>query len=476
MKSKVKILFLTLLLPYIALSQNQLTKEQVLEDYKILKNVLTKGHPSLFEYTSKSKWDSLFTDFEKNKITAIDNNNDLYKSITKLTDYVRDGHLIVMRPQLDSVPNLFPLWLKIINKKLYTDTDDFDIPVGSEIISIDGLNAKELRDRLMKYAPSDGFNETKKDRQIEMEFGILHFYEFGAKPAYQVEYRTPMNEVITNTVESQTFESIGKRFTKRNSFLAQKALSEKGPHLYFIDSISTAVLTLNSFNLDVERFKIALVDIFKNIKRKKTKNLIIDIRQNEGGYPLNTIKAFSYIANKPFKQQASSYVTTDILPKKQYSQNLVNGFTYETFFKKYYQNSTKTKNGWKSTTDENEPLMIPNKKKFEGKVYVLIGGKTFSAGSSFALFCKNEGITLVGEETGGGYYTQTGGYPIIYTLPNSEIKILISFVKINRFIKDETVKKGSGILPDEEVNLTLQDLIKGKDGQLNYILKRIRNK
>ena len=97
-----------------------------------------------------------------------------------------------MRPQFDSVPNLFLIWFKIINKKQYTDTDDFDIPVGSEIISIDGMNAMEIRDRLMKYAPSDGFNETKKDRQIEMEFGILHFYEFGAKPAYQVEYKTPV--------------------------------------------------------------------------------------------------------------------------------------------------------------------------------------------------------------------------------------------------------------------------------------------
>ena len=473
MKSKVKILFLAILLPLIALSQKRLTNEQVLEDYKILKNVLTKGHPSLYEYTSKSKWDSLFTDFEKNKIATIDNKNDFYKSITELTDYVRDGHLIIMRPQLDSVPNLFPLWLKIINKKLYTDTDDFDIPVGSEIISIDGLNAKELRNRFMKYAPTDGFNETKKDRQIEMEFSILHFYEFGAKPNYQVEYRTPSNEVITSTIESQTFESIGKRFTKRNSFLARKTLSEKGPHLYFIDSISTAVLTLNSFNLDVERFKIALVDIFKNIKQKRAKNLIIDIRQNEGGYPLNTIKAFSYITNEPFKQQVSSYVTTDILPEEQYSQNLVNGYTYETFFKKYYQNTEKTENGWKSITDENEPLMIPHKKKFEGKVYVLVGGKTFSAGSSFALFCKNQGITLVGEETGGSYYTQTGGYPIIYTLPNSKIKVLISFVKISRYTKDETVKKGRGIVPDIEIPLTVKDLIDSKDSQLNYVIKQI---
>ncbi|TNE53861.1 MAG: hypothetical protein EP338_10050 [Bacteroidetes bacterium] len=473
MKSKIKILFLAILLPLIALGQKRLTNEQVLEDYKILKNVITKGHPNLYEYTSKSEWDSLFMDFEENKIKTIDNNNDLYKSITELIDYVRDGHLIVMRPKLDSVPKLFPLWLKIINKKLYTNTDDFDIPVGSEIISIDGLSAKELRNRLMKYAPTDGFNETKKDRQIEMEFGILHFYEFGAKPTYQVEYRTPSNEVITNTIESQTFESIGKRFTKRNSFLARKTLGEKGPHLYFVDSLNTAVITLNTFNLDVERFQGALLDIFKNIKRNKAKNLIIDIRQNEGGYPLNAINAFSYIANEPFRQQVSSYVTTDILPEEQYSQNLVNGYTYETFFIKYYQNTEKTENGWKSTTDENEPLMIPDKKKFEGKVYVLIGGKTFSAGSSFALFCKNQGIILVGEETGGSYYTQTGGYPIIYTLPNSKIKVLISFVKISRYTKDETVKKGSGIVPDIEIPLTVKDLIDRKDSQLDYVLKQI---
>ncbi|MEM9869567.1 MAG: peptidase, partial [Bacteroidota bacterium] len=97
-------------------------------------------------------------------------------------------------------------------------------------------------------------------------------------------------------------------------------------------------------------------------------------------------------------------------------------------------------------------------------------------GSSFALFCKNEGITLVGEETGGGYYTQTGGYPVIYTLPNSKIKILIPFVKINRFVNDKTVKKGSGILPDKEVHLAVQDLIQGRDAQLHYILELLKKK
>ena len=88
-------------------------------------------------------------------------------------------------------------------------------------------------------------------------------------------------------------------------------------------------------------------------------------------------------------------MVTNNFPEEQYSQNLVNGYTYETFFEKYYQNAEKTENRWKSIIDENELLMVPNKKRFEGKVYVLIGRKTFSAGSSFALFCKNQGITLV---------------------------------------------------------------------------------
>ena len=43
-----------------------------------------------------------------------------------------------------------------------------------------------------------------------MEFGILHFYEFGAKLTYKVEYRNPSDEVITTTIESETFERIAE--------------------------------------------------------------------------------------------------------------------------------------------------------------------------------------------------------------------------------------------------------------------------
>ncbi len=476
MKLKPIIVIFVLILPVIIFGQKGLSKEQLLEDYTILKNVLTKGHPSLYEYTSETAWDSLFTNFEKQKLKTVQNSNDLYKAITELTDYVRDGHLIVMRPPLDPIPQLFPLLLKIINERLYTDTDDFGIPVGSEIVSIDGIDGTAIRRRFLKYAPTDGFNISKKDRQVEREFGILHFYEFGASPTYQVEYKTSSDELIKKTIESKPFESIGKRFAKRNSYFKKSNLGKKEPFIYFIDSLNTTVLTINTFQLDVEQFQSTLKDIFKEIKGEKSEHLIIDIRQNEGGFPLNAINTFSYLASGPFRQRLSSEVITSTLPEKRYSQNLINGYTYETFFKKYYERAEKKENKWRLVKDENEAFMIPNKKRFAGKAYVLIGGKTFSAGSSFALFCKNEGITLIGEETGGGYYTQTGGYPIIYTLPNSKIKILLPLVKINRFVNDKTVKKGSGIIPDEKVPLTVQDLIQARDSQLDYVLKQISRK
>lgn len=485
---KFNIFFLILLIPHLVFSQKQLTQEQILEDYTILKNVLTQGHPSLYEYTTKLEWDSLFTNFEADKLKTINNNDDLYKSITTLTDYVRDGHLLVMRPPLKSIPKLFPLLLKIINEKLYTDTDDFGIPVGSEIITIDGMDGSEVRKQLMKYAPSDGFNTTKKDRQVEREFGILHFYEFGAKSAYQIVYKTPSNQIITKSIESQPFESIGRRFPNRNSYFSiyhkkenkadfvKNTLGQKEPFLYFIDSLTTAILTLNAFGLDQEKFQSKLKELFKEIKQRKAKHLIIDLRQNEGGHPENANFAFSYIAKESFIQPKSQHVITAQLPYQQHSREIIKGDTYKSFFEKYFQKGMKKENEWVISAPENEAAMVPLKKGFKGKVYVLVGGKTFSAASTFALNCKNQGITLIGEETGGGYYAHTGVYPVLYELPHSKIKLMMSFVKVNKYVKDKMVKKGTGVLPDVDLQLTIPDLIEGRDSQLDFVLKQISGK
>ncbi len=482
---KFKLIILGIILPFVLSAQTELTKKQVQEDFTIFKTILTNSHPSLNEYTTKSQWDSIFVSFE-NKINKIKNSDDLFRSINVIADNVRDGHIRVLHPTMETVPSMFPLLLKIIDKKLYTDTEDFDIPIGSEIISIDGVKSDMLINRLLKYAKTDGYNLTKKYRQVESEFGILYYYEFGEKSSYDVNYLTPNNrQTETIKIQSQPFQSIGMRFPNRNSYFSiyhnkagrlehfKNIINQKLPSVYFIDSAKTAVLTVNSLGVNPQEFKSKLIDIFKEIKKKKAEFLIIDIRKNIGGYRINATHLFSFITDQPFKQRISESVITSTLVEPKYIKNTMSD--YNEFLKTYFAKSVKKEDRWVLTTDRAEEMMKPYKKTFKDKVYVLIGGETFSAGSAFALSVKNDSkITLVGEETGGGYYFHTGQFPVLYELPNSKIMFNLSLVKINHYVKDNSVQKGNGILPDIEINLTQKDLINGTDSQLDYIIKRIK--
>nr|WP_281502439.1 S41 family peptidase [Arenibacter sp. S6351L] len=242
-----------------------------------------------------------------------------------------------------------------------------------------------------------------------------------------------------------------------------------------MDSIKSGVLTVNSFGLDPKEFKSRLVDLFKDIKKKRVSNLILDIRQNIGGYRINAINLFSFLTEKPFKQRISESTVTDTLPKKRYVIHSM--ADYNEFFKRYFASAEKKVGRWILTKDHAQEEMIPYKKPFKGKVYVLIGGNTFSAASAFALNAKNcQEITLVGNETGGGYYFHTAQYSALYKLPNSKIMVRVPFVKIDKYVLDKTVPKGSGVLPDIEVELTVEDLIDGIDSQLDYIVKHLIEK
>ncbi len=148
----------------------------------------------MYEYTSQTEWDSIFTAFEQKGIEEVKTSNNFFKSISSMVDYAKDGHLNILHPKIDTLPTMFPLLVKIIDGKLYADTDDFGIPLGSEIMSIDNKSTQTILKNLLKYAPSDGYNLTKKYIQIEKEFGILHYYEYGNKKNYSVKYTTTDGE------------------------------------------------------------------------------------------------------------------------------------------------------------------------------------------------------------------------------------------------------------------------------------------
>ncbi len=465
-------------------AQKQIDSLSALEDFEIFKNILEKGHPSLYEYIDQDSLNYHFESIEES-ITDQLSDIDLYKKMLQVTNKIKDGHLLLFAPNtVKTNQYYFPLILKVINNQFYTDTDDFDIPTGSQISKINGKEASRILENLKKYSASDGFNITKKHRDIELKFGLFYAYEYGITKHFDVTYTAPNGIEKTVKLEAESFTKVKLRNTKRSSYFAKyhnqkngfdffdKHINNKAPFIYYKEDLSTAVLVVNSFGRDIRIFKSNLIKIFKEINKKKIRHLVIDIRQNDGGFRPNAIHLYSFIAKNIFKQITSQYVVSLSVPEKKHATRVF--LNEKEFLEDKFKNHPEY-DGWKLTFDEMEALMVPEKNRFNGKIYVLAGGSTFSVGSTFALNAKNNtDITLIGQETGSGYHFFNGQFPVYYELPNSKIAMVISMVKVVNYIKNKTIPKGSGVPPDQYIELSVDDLIKGKDPQLDYIFRLIK--
>ncbi|MBP2833623.1 hypothetical protein J8281_15615 [Aquimarina sp. U1-2] len=465
-------------------AQKKMDSLAAMTDFQIFENILKKGHPSLYEYIRQDSLDYLFRD-TKESIGNHTSDIDLYKSMVTITDKIKDGHLLLFAPNtIKTEQYYFPLILKIINADFYTDTDDFGIPIGSKINTINTHDAANILEHLKKYAATDGYNLTRKYRDIELKFGLFYAYEYGSTKEFKIDYTTPGGQDKSITLAAESFVKVKFRNVKRNSYFSKfhleksemgffkKFITNKEPFVYYRDEIKTAVLVVNSFGIDVRKFKSSLISIFKEIKKKKSKHLIIDIRNNDGGFKPNAIHLYSFITEKPFKQILSEYAISLTVPEKEYATRTF--LNEKDFLTDKFKNHP-VYDGWKLTFDDLEAIMVPERNRFEGKVYVLIGGTTFSAASSFALNAKNDKTAiLIGEETGGGYYQFQGQFPVYYELPNSKITMVLSMVKVENYVTDHTIPKGSGVPPDQYISLSIEDLIKGKDPLLDYVFRLIK--
>jgi len=463
------------------LAQKNITAAQAQEDFNILENILEKGHPALYDYISKEALDAIFLNTKESLSKEI-SDIELFKKMQLVTDQIRDGHLLLFAPNtINTTQYYFPLILKIIQTEFYTDTNDFGVPIGSKILSINNKSIVHILEDLKKYTPSDGYNLTKKYRDIELKFGLFLIYEYGIQKEYTIQYIEPNGTEKTITIPAESFVNAKHRNINRNSYFSKyhqeqdeisffsKHINNKEPFVYY-KSHKTAVLVINSFGMDITAFKSRLTKIFKEIDKKKIRHLIIDIRNNDGGFRPNAVHLFSFITSKLFKQRTNTFVSSLEIPEKKHANR---NYNEKEFLRDKFYNKP-TYDGWELGFDDLETIMVPNRNRFNGKVYVLAGGATFSAGSSFALLAKNDpDILLIGEETGGGYYAHTGQFPVSYKLPNSNIMMVMSMEKITHYVKDKKVPKGSGVLPDRTILFSVEDLMSGKDSQLDYILRLI---
>ena len=220
-----------------------------------------------------------------------------------------------------------------------------------------------------------------------------------------------------------------------------------------------AYLNPGGFGGDLEKYMHFIDSAFTEIKKHKSKNLIVDLRNNPGGDDVFSDYLVSYFANKPFKWTSKFTLKTSKLLKEHtrqnndttttYSKEILahdNGEIYEYPFKDY------------------QPQ--PRAKRFTEKVYILVNRQSHSQSTVTAAQIQDYGFgTIVGEET--GEYPTLYASVFYYSLPNTDVTVQISkgrIVRVNGSTKEE------GVIPD----IIIKDhLLDENDEILDGLLKRL---
>lgn len=488
-----------LLFPFVAIAQNEkLPIENLKQDLSIFKEIREKANSGVYKYRTEQQIDSIyswaFSQLNKPKTLL-----DFYKIILKITDFEGSLHNDTTLP--DEFQNkhssgsiFFPYPVKLIEDKLVINFKNSEIPLGSQIYSISGIKTNSILKALSKYYTTDGYNITGKSIGFGSSFSKYFEMEYGSQKKFLVTYSLPnKTQKITKTVSGISNEIRKANFKNRYSLPIDSLQYQQAKERFSFKALSdkTVMLSVHTFAIgrnakDPEHliYKKFLDNCFQYLsEHSEVKNLIVDVRNNGGGTDPNDILTFSYLTQKPYRENAEAYVSFQEIPFPNYLVYEETELQKQQEERKDFEDEVKEEfpkleNGKYYQDKKFNPFLVPDKNSFKGQIYLLISPRIASAGSLFAsLVAGNTNAIIIGEETMGGYYGHNGHTPIEYELPNTKIIIQFSIVNLEQDVpKKPNQIFGRGIIPDYEVKQTFEDFLQNKDTQLEYTLKLIEQK
>ncbi|MCW1962486.1 S41 family peptidase [Chryseobacterium viscerum] len=464
----------------------QFTTDQFVEDLRTFRSIREKANSGLYVYRTKKQIDSIYQQAEEEARNS-KNIFDFYKVIAKVTGFEGSCHNYTDLPNhasyyLTQKPEYLPITLKNIDGRLLQDSKDNVLPLGAEILSINGVPAKEMISRFSQYYFSDGYSIPYKET-TGFERGMLDkFYiEFGTHKNYVINYKWSgiVKEISLPGISLENFKKL--QDSRYSLAFDKKLLSEK----YSLNKEGDGIyrLSLRGFDFATgkddpayKKFSTFLDQMMDTLEREKTENLIIDLRGNTGGTGALYEKVFSYLTQRPFRDSHYAYTKFNEVPMEEKlvitPLFLSNGVTDKTglnaYLKSLYPKAVQGKYYW---ADDKNPSIMPNDKTFKGQLYLLVDQRVASAASHLASLIKSyTNAIVIGKETVGGYYEHNGHLPLVYELPNTGIQTGFSIVHVIQDAQNLPDQKiGQGIIPHIQVQQTNQEFLDQTDVYLKKV-------
>ncbi len=463
-------------------AQHVLTEAELKEDLGIFRRSLETIYPGMYRY-SDSVSVTRYLDEQINSAAGEQSTMDIYRRIVHICARMNDEHLIPTPPKwyydsLKTSKHFFPFSIKMIEGRMYILRGfrlPEQLPPGSEILSINGRPVEELLSLLLRTIPSDGYIQTFNLRHLEdysmtqnenlFDLNYPIFVE--DVDTFRLEYLVPSNrkEIQTVSVKGLSFDQYEQFYRERREWTAPLQFKYLQNNVAYLRIYSFHSGHRDAFRQDFDK----LYDsIFRKLQQNGTKSLILDLRNNEGGDNTGT-RLLSYLLTRPYKLM--DYLEEKFVGYPEVKEYLENGddlFFIDSLVYKAPSGLYRLKDKYTATS----PLFAvqrPSKNYFRGKLFVLINGASGSMAAVVASFLKGHGAAVfIGEECGGAMEGPTSmGYAEL-VLPNSSIRVEIPLTKSVHLLQ---YYKGRGVMPDYLISPKIENLLAGKDDELQFALK-----
>jgi Peptidase family S41 len=444
------------------------------EDFRIFRSVLEELHPSLYWYTSKDSMNYYF-DQERQLLGDSLTEPAFRTKLMYVISKINCGHTAVKYSKqysryLDTARlRTFPLSLKFWQDTMVVtanlNRNDSLLTKGIVLKSINGFSQPQLRDSLFNFVVTDGYSLCGKYQTLSTGFAFANLYKniIGLTDSFRIRYMDSAGAEDEIHIPAYDFRN---DTMNRWGFNVHRTpdRKKKAPELIFfsssnlqVDTVgSTAYMGLSTFDRG-NHLKKFFRNSFKEIKSNHIKHLVIDVRSNGGGDAGNSTMLTRYLIDHRFKLADSLYA---IRRHSAYHQYIGKSGMYDILMS--FISRKRADGKFHFGYFERHYFHPKTKDHFNGDVYILTGGNSFSATTLFAGSLKGQkNVTLVGEETGGGYYGNTAWIIQEVTLPNTKIRFTLPRFRL--VVNKEREKNGRGVMPDVWSLPTAEAIKKGVD-------------
>lgn len=462
--------------------------QQVQKDYTLYQDILLEHHPSLYWYTSRDSMDHYFN-YGQQHLKDSMTEPEFRKVLNYVTAKINCGHTSVRSSKAWSkysdtvrLGKMFPLSLKIWDDTMVVTANlnrkDSVLKRGTVITKVNGKTEPVIIDTLFDYISTDGYNRTHKYQTLSNRgfFGSLYTSLFGLSEKYTIEYLDGLGQAKTITVPvfNPGADTANRSAIRPLSNIPQPSRRERrqrelnNVRLLKIDSVNhTAMMDLSSFGRGYGLRKF-FRNSFSVLKQNRVGHLIIDVRSNGGGSVTNSTLLSRYLTDHRFKICDSLYAV-----KK--------GSRYNHYIKDHFWNklfmvffTRKNRDGNYHFGYFERHYFNPRKNNhYNGKLYILTGGNSFSATTLFvSSVIKQDNVTVVGEETGGGAYGNSAWLIPDVTLPETGVRFRLPLFRM--VIDKNYPKTGKGVQPEVEAKPTVDYIRRNADFKLDKAIELLK--